>query len=404
MKQFSGLLTLFAFALGTAAAYFDVPLTGPIAQFISESFIRFLKLLSLPLIFLSISSTILNIESLDSVKRLFRKVLTFTLLTTFIAATVGLALFILIDPAKAPLAEAGTLASGTIPSGSPFSYLLTIIPDNIVDPFLHNNVLAVILIAVTLSLAVQKTAKKGCQTIAAVFKELFNALLNVTSYVIKLLPLAIFGFAYQFTESVKTSGDDLRSLLLYGICVVAANLIQGVIVLPLILKSRGIAPFPLFRNMLPALSTAFFTKSSGASLPMALECAKKAKISDRTASFSFPLCSVINMNGCAAFIIITTLFVMVRSGVILSIGDMIPWIFLASLAAIGNAGVPMGCFFLTSAFLVGMDIPLGVMGLILPLYSLFDMVETALNVWSDSCVTAIADKEVKEAPIANTLA
>ena len=95
---------------------------------------------------------------------------------------------------------------------------------------------------------------------------------------------------------------------------------------------------------------------------------------------------------------------MVRSGVILSIGDMIPWIFLASLAAIGNAGVPMGCFFLTSAFLVGMDIPLGVMGLILPLYSLFDMVETALNVWSDSCVTAIADKEVKEAPIANTLA
>ena len=75
---------------------------------------------------------------------------------------------------------------------------------------------------------------------------------------------------------------------------------------------------------------------------------------------------------------------------------MLPWVVIASLAAIGNAGVPMGCFFLTSAFLVGMGVPLDMLGLILPLYAVFDMIETALNVWSDSCVTAITDKQVAE--------
>jgi len=55
----------------------------------------------------------------------------------------------------------------------------------------------------------------------------------------------------------------------------------------------------------------------------------------------------------------------------------------------------MGCFFLTTAFLIGMGVPVELMGIILPLYSLFDMVETALNVWSDSCITHIVDSEAK---------
>lgn len=82
---------------------------------------------------------------------------------------------------------------------------------------------------------------------------------------------------------------------------------------------------------------------------------------------------------------------------------MIPWIFLSTIAAIGNAGVPMGCFFLTTAFLIGMGVPIELMGMILPLYSLFDMVETALNVWSDSCITAVVDKELKAPSKAATL-
>ncbi len=100
------------------------------------------------------------------------------------------------------------------------------------------------------------------------------------------------------------------------------------------------------------------------------------------------------MNGCAAFILVTSLFVMQNGGVTLSIGQMILWLFIAVLAAIGNAGVPMGCYFLTLSLMSGQGAPIGIMGIILPIYTIIDMIETAENVWSDSCVAAMTDKDI----------
>jgi len=102
------------------------------------------------------------------------------------------------------------------------------------------------------------------------------------------------------------------------------------------------------------------------------------------------------MNGCAAFIFSTVLFVSMSYGMVYTPFDMVMWVFVATLAAIGNAGVPMGCYFLSSAFLAAMNMPLEIMGIILPIYTLMDMVETGVNVWSDCCVTAIVDKELSE--------
>ena len=151
--------------------------------------------------------------------------------------------------------------------------------------------------------------------------------------------------------------------------------------------------------MSQALTVAFFTKSSNATLPVAINAAEKnLGVSSRVTQFSLPLCSVINMNGCAAFILITVLFVSTVNGMTFGPLDFVGWIFLATFAAIGNAGVPMGCFFLTSAFLIGMDIPLFMMGLILPFYTIIDMVETTLNVWSDACITVAVDKDLAGAP------
>ena len=143
--------------------------------------------------------------------------------------------------------------------------------------------------------------------------------------------------------------------------------------------------------MYPALSAAFFTKSSAAALPIAIRVSQeRANISERVANFSLPLCTTINMNACAAFIYITVLFVSMSQGVTYSFVEMCLWVFLATLAAIGNAGVPMGCFFLSSAILASMNVPLYIMGVILPFYSLIDMLESAINVWSDACVTAVS--------------
>ena len=101
------------------------------------------------------------------------------------------------------------------------------------------------------------------------------------------------------------------------------------------------------------------------------------------------------MNACSAFIYITVLFVLQSNGYAISGYDYVIWIVLATIAAIGNAGVPMGCFFMASAFLSNYDLAVNLMPIILPFYTILDMLETAINVWSDGCVTRVVDKKLQ---------
>jgi len=213
------------------------------------------------------------------------------------------------------------------------------------------------------------------------------------------MPFGVWAFVCIFIRDMRSNatGVDIKDLSLYVLCIVIANIIQGFIVLPLLLKSKGISPVRNFKGVAKALMIAFFSKSSTTALPVTMETAEKnLGISKRVSRFALPLCSTVNMNGCAAFILITVLFVGISNGFHFSFFDMIAWIFIATFAAVGNASVPMGCYFMSSAFLASMGIPLHLMGIILPIHSLLDMPETALNVWSDTCVAAIVDKELKE--------
>jgi Na+/H+-dicarboxylate symporter len=102
------------------------------------------------------------------------------------------------------------------------------------------------------------------------------------------------------------------------------------------------------------------------------------------------------MNGCAAFILVTSLFVMQQGGIELTWPTMLTWLLISVVSAIGNAGVPMGCYFLTLSLMSGINAPIAVLGIILPIYTIIDMVETAVNVWSDSCVCAMTDHDLKD--------
>jgi len=177
--------------------------------------------------------------------------------------------------------------------------------------------------------------------------------------------------------------------------VLGSNAIQIFIVIPLFLLVRGLNPLYVFRKMAPALAVALFTKSSAGTLPVTLASAEQnLKVDPRVSRFVLPICTTINMNGCAAFILITSLFVMQNAGIDLSFGSMVLWLFIAVLAAIGNAGVPMGCYFLTLSLMSSIGAPIGLMGVILPIYTIIDMIETAENVWSDSSVCAMTDHDL----------
>jgi Na+/H+-dicarboxylate symporter len=78
---------------------------------------------------------------------------------------------------------------------------------------------------------------------------------------------------------------------------------------------------------------------------------------------------------------------------------ILSWTFISVISAVGNAGVPMGCYFLTLSLMSGIGAPIAILGVILPIYTIIDMIETAENVWSDSCVAAIVDHDERDIEI-----
>ena len=393
-KQMQGVMIAAGTVLGIGAGLLDSDSVNAAATVTGEIFIRLLKLASTPIIFLSVLSTLSGMGDLKTAGSLGGQVLRYTLLTTVIAATIALVLFCVVDPARQLLGTVPDPGAAIEPSTDYLQFLFDVIPQNIIAPFLDGQVVGVLFVAILFSVAVLQLPREQGERLHKLFDDLFAMVMAMTNGILLLLPVAAWAFVTSFIKEVN-DGTVSTSLALYFTCIVLANLIQAFVVLPLLLWSKGISPLRTFRGMAPALSIAFFAKSSSAALPAAMKGAcSQLNVSNRVARFSFPLCTTINMNACAGFILITVLFVSTLNGSTFSAMELIAWVFIATIAAIGNAGVPMGCFLLASSLLATMNVPLTMMGVILPVYALIDMLESAINVWSDACVTCIVDREV----------
>ena len=98
-----------------------------------------------------------------------------------------------------------------------------------------------------------------------------------------------------------------------------------------------------------------------------------------------------------ALSVVTVIYLMQNAGADITPMTLAVWVLISTLAAVGNAGVPMGCFFLSASLLVSMNVPITLLGVILPFYAVIDMIETTLNVWSDSTVAALVNRDLSEA-------
>ncbi len=382
-----------AIVLGLIAGFFTQPIVFSVAEFISDLFMNLLKLVSTPILFLSIVSVASGMENMKAMALVGKKVITYTLITTVLAAAVALVVFLVINPVQGVTAAGSTMQLSE--QGSYWTHLLNVVPSNVVQPFAENNVMGVLVIALIMSVGMFAIPSSQRETLHGVFSSFYSLFMKITQVIVSFIPIALWAFITIFIRDLQ-EGLEITTIGLYLLAVLLANVIQGFVVLPVLLKAKGISPKLLFKAMLPALTVAFFTKSSSATVPSAVRAAvDRGNIDQKVASVAFPLCTSINMNGCAAFILITVLFVSMLNGMTFSAFELILWIFMATLAAVGNASVPMGCFFLAGAFLATMNVPLAIMGVILPFYAFLDAVETALNVWSDSTVSAIVDKELK---------
>lgn len=331
--------------------------------------------------------------------QIFAHAVVYTFLTTVCAAGIGLAIYLWVAPGNLPAEIIGSGMSNVPQNLGKLSYydhILNVIPNNMLQPFLAGNVLSVMLIAAAMGLGLAfmpKTENREAllKTVLG-FQELLFTLIKALLFI---LPLGILAFAGQLSAQIE-AGVIVGALGKYTLVIMASNCVQFFIVLPIFLLARGLNPIDVFKKMSPAVAVALFTKSSAGTLPVTMASAEQnLKVNKAVSRFVLPICTTINMNGCAAFILITSIFVMQNAGFELSMSTMLTWLLVSVLAAVGNAGVPMGCYFLTLSLMSGIGAPIGIMGIILPIYTIIDMVETAENVWSDSCVCAMTDHDLK---------
>ena len=368
-------------------------------DFVATIFTRLFQFIAVPTIALAVITTLASLGAEKNTGKIFVRTITYTLLTTFAASFVALALYIIIAPGNLPSDLIGAAAGATkkYASLSYYNHFLNVVPNNMVRPFLEGNVLSVLSIAGAVGMGIACAPKNENREVVLKFVYgLQEVLFTMIRGLMKVLPIGIVAFAAQLSAQIE-AGVIVGALGKYMAVVMGGNFIQMFIVLPLFLLARGLNPIDVFRKMSPALAVALFTKSSAATLPVTLASAEmNLKARKEVTRFVLPICTTINMNGCAAFILVTSLFVLQNGGVELTMGTMLTWVCISVFAAIGNAGVPMGCYFLTLSLVSSMGAPVGVMGIILPIYAVIDMIETAENVWSDSTVCAMTNNDLKD--------
>ena len=375
-----------ALAVGGILGSLGVGWVNGFMDFVASAYTRLFQFVAVPTVALAILTAMASLGEGKSMGKVFARTLTFTVLTSFVAALVGLGLFLLIDPGTispdalaAASKDAGAMSQISRTPATVYGHILNALPNNLVNPFLTGNVLAVVLIAAGIGIAIAVLEKKSdnVKTLHKALCGLQEVFFGMIKGLIWALPAGIVAFAAQL----------------------AAQMSAGVfVILPLLCYLRGVNGYKVMRQMSPALLMALFTKSSAATLPVTVATAEaNMKAKPWIARFILPLCCTINMNGCAAFILVTSLFVMKNSpecGIVLTLPVMLVWCLIATLCAIGNAGVPMGCYFLTLSLMAGVNGNLMILGVILPIYTIIDMIETAENVWSDCCICAIVDKDL----------
>ena len=385
-----------ALVVGALLGFLGLNWLDVVMNLVATVYTRLFQLLAVPTIVLAVITTFATFGSKGS-KRIFGHTLTYTLLTTFAAAAVGAILYLMIAPGNLP-AEVVNSSSKVSDIGPQITYtehIISIIPNNIVKPFFDGNVLSLLLLAFAIGFGLSNLPEsenkavliKGLQGLQELLFLLIRGL-------IWTLPLGIVAFSAQLSAQVS-AGIVADSIGKYVLVVLGGNVIQFFVVLPLFLMARGLNPIHVLSKMMPAVLMALFTKSSAATLPVTMDTAEnRLGVSPKIARFVLPICTTINMNGCAAFILVSSLFVMQNGGIPLTWSTILLWILVSVVSAIGNAGVPMGCYFLTLSLMSGIGAPIAVLGIILPIYTIIDMIETAENVWSDSCVSAMVNRDL----------
>lgn len=366
-------------------------------EWIGEMFLDALKMLVVPLI---ISSMIVGIAGLGDIRKVGKTGLiafVYFMTTTCIAVGIGLVMVNIIEPGVAvemtveqvPEKVAGKEAVGIT------DILKTFVSPNLVESMVKMDILPLIVFSLVFGGVLTTLGEPGKRAIDF-FDTVNSAVMKIVHLLMYFAPLGVF--ALIASKLGAAGGGDLFLAELakvgkYAATVISALLVHGLVVLPTILYlTTRRNPFIYFKNVTEALTTAFSTASSSATLPVTIECAEDYnQVSRKSALFVLPLGATVNMDGTALYESVAALFIAQMLGIHLGFGEQMIVFLTATLAAVGAAGIPEAGLVTMVMVLQSVGLPLEGIGMLLSIDWFLDRCRTTVNVWGDSIGAAVVD-------------
>ncbi|WMM23858.1 dicarboxylate/amino acid:cation symporter [Tissierella sp. MB52-C2] len=374
----------------------DTILINGIFQLVGQIFLRAIMMLVVPLVFISLVNGAASMGDVKKLGRVGVKTVGFYLTTTAIAVVIALILGFFLKPGIGLDMSSIEVVEPVINEKVPLIQILyEIVPRNPISAMAEGNMLQIIVFAILTGVGLSLLGKK-VELLIKLFENLNVLIMKLVEIVMVFAPVGVFGLIAKTFATVGYAG--LLPLIKYILTVYLGLVIHMFFVYGGFLKGlTNLSPRTFYKKFLPAMSVAFSTASSNATVPVSLEIAEKELgISKNIASFTIPLGATINMDGTAIMQGIAVFFIAQVYGYELTTGMMITVILTATLASIGTAGVPGAGTIMLSMVLQSIGLPLEGIGLIMGIDRLVDMGRTVTNITGDAVCTAVIAKQEGE--------
>lgn len=387
----AGILTGFIIrSLFADNGFVDAYIVNGLFEVGGKVFVASLKMLVVPLVFVSLVCGTSSLKDLSTLGRMGGKTLGFYIVTTAVAITLALTMGHVFQPgAGADLTAASSFKSAEAPSLG--QVIIDMFPTNPISAMAEGKTLQVIVFALLFGIAISAAGKPG-ERIAAFFSDLNEVIMKLVAILMHLAPFGVFFLMAKLFTGLGLGA--IINLAEYFLVLAGTLVLHGLVTYSVMLKGfTGLSPITFLKKMEDAVMFAFSTASSNATIPVTMETAKnRMGVDNRISSFTVPLGATVNMDGTAIMQGVATAFIAQAFNIDLTMGDYLMVIMTATLASIGTAGVPGVGLVMLAMVLNQVGLPLEGIALIMGVDRLLDMIRTAVNITGDSAVTVIVAK------------
>lgn len=356
---------------------------------IGDLFLAAIKMLAIPMIFATLSAGVASLGDPAKLGRLGGKAILIFMGTAVVAVTIGLALAILFKPGVG-LEITTVVAPSAAPPPTAVERILGVVPQNPFASFAEGEVLQILVFAILVGIGCVMGGKTT-QPLVKVLEAGAEVMIKIAGLVMELAPFGVMGLMAWVAGTYGL--EALKPLATLGLILYLGCLLQALVFYSGLLKLIDLKVVPFFRGVSDAISVAYATASSSATLPVTLKCVEHNLGVDKpTASFVSSLGSTVNMDGTSLYLAMATVFGAQVFGIELGIADYIAIVLTSLLASIGAAGVPSAGLIMMSIVMTQVGVPLETIAIIAGVDRVLDMARTATNVAGDATTATVVAK------------